>query len=78
MVEIINNSKIFDEFYHQHFEVLQKIKIKIIKKIRHKRQITYSDIINLIVKENYKNEIYTQIIVWCNYNIRKGNFIIDF
>lgn len=78
MAQIINKSKIFDDFYHQHYETLQKIKIKIIEIIRDKRQITYSDIINFIIKENFKSQIYTQIIVWCNYNIRKGNFIIDF
>ena len=78
MAQIINKSKIFDDFYQQHFEILQKIKIKIIEIIRDKRQITYSDIINFIIKENFKSQIYTQIIVWCNYNIRKGNFIIDF
>ena len=78
MAQLINKSKIFDNFYHQHCEVLQKIKIKILKKIRDKRQITYSDIINFIIKDNYKSDIYTQIIVWCNINIRKGNFIIDF
>ena len=78
MPQIINHSKEIEDYYQQHLEILQKIHTTLKDVIRNKRQITYSDIINFIIKENYKNEIYTQIIVWCNYNIRKGNFFVDF
>ena len=63
---------------HQHLEKLHEIQTELKKLIRNKRQITYSDIINYLIKQDYKGEIYTQIILWCNYNIRKGNFFIEF
>jgi len=43
--------------------------------IKGKREIMYSDIINLIIREDYKGEIYNEIILWCNYNIRQGKYI---
>ena len=45
--------------------------------IRGKREIMYSDIINLIIREGYKGEIYNELILWCNYNIRQGKFIVE-
>ncbi|TFG16155.1 MAG: hypothetical protein EU531_07435 [Promethearchaeota archaeon] len=78
MPQIINDSKEIEDYYQRHLEILRKIHTTLKDIIKNKRQITYSDIINFIIKENYKNEIYTQIIVWCNYNIRKGNFFVDF
>jgi hypothetical protein len=44
--------------------------------IKGKREIMYSDIINLIIREDYKGEIYNDIILWCNYNIRQGKYIV--
>ena len=44
--------------------------------IKGKREIMYSDIINLIIREGYKGEIYNDIILWCNYNIRQGKYIV--
>ena len=43
--------------------------------IKGKREIMYSDIINLIIRKGYKGEIYNEIILWCNYNIRQGKYI---
>ncbi len=44
--------------------------------IKGKREIMYSDIINLIIREGYKGEIYTEIILWCSYNIRQGKYFV--
>jgi len=44
--------------------------------LKGKREIMYSDIINLIIREGYKGEIYNEIILWCNYNIRQGKYIV--
>jgi len=53
--------------------------IKILKKrIRNKREIMYSDIINLIIREGYMGEKYSQLILWCNYNIRLGKTYLEF
>ncbi len=44
--------------------------------IKGKREIMYSDIINLIIRKGYKGEIYNEIILWCSYNIRQGKYIV--
>ena len=44
--------------------------------INGKRKIMYSDIINLIIRNDYLGEDYNQLLLWCNYKIRMGeNFI---
>ena len=78
MTQILKKSKEIEDYYHQHLEKLREIHIELKKIISNKRQITYSDIINYLIKQDYRGEIYTQIILWCNYNIRKGNFFLDF
>lgn len=78
MSQIIKNSKEIEDIYNKHLDVLRKIYSKLKVLLKNKRQISYSDIVNYIIKQNYKSEIYTQIIVWCNYNIRKGNFFVEF
>ena len=78
MTQTLRKSKEIEDYYHQHLEKLHEIQTELKKLIRNKRQITYSDIINYLIKQDYKGEIYTQIILWCNYNIRKGNFFIEF
>ncbi len=78
MTQITKNFKDIEKFHQQHIEILHYINKKLKEVIRDKRQITYSDIINYIIKENIKGDICTQIIIWCNSNIRRGNFFIDF
>ena len=61
----------------RNFEMLDDL-IKIIKKIiEGKREIMYSDIINLIIREGYIGENYKQIIIWCNYKIRLGKYFVE-
>jgi len=42
------------------------------------RPIMYSDIINVIIREQFYGERYNHLIIWCNYHIRKGNYLVDF
>ncbi len=57
-----------------HLDLLEKIFKKIDLIIKGKREIMYSDIINLIARENYSGKVYNEILLWCNYNIRQGKY----
>ncbi|MFX0104970.1 MAG: hypothetical protein ACFE75_05730 [Candidatus Hodarchaeota archaeon] len=59
------------------FEILKIIATKLSKIIRGKRNIMYSDIINLIIREGYIGKKYDQLILWCNYKIRLGETYVD-
>jgi hypothetical protein len=53
--------------------------IKAIKlKINGRREIMYSDIINLINRQEFIGEKYDKLILWCNYKIRLGKIYVDF
>jgi hypothetical protein len=49
------------------YELLENIIKKLGKIINGKRDIMYSDIINLIIREGHIGEKYSQLILWCNY-----------
>ena len=57
-----------------------KLMLGIIEKLdlilKGKRALTYSDIINLIIREGYVGDSYNEIILWCNYKIRLGEFYV--
>jgi len=72
-LEIIEKIK---KIPHQNCEILELLKKKINKILAGKRNIMYSDIINLIIREGYDGENYKQIIVWCNYKIRLGEIFL--
>ena len=60
------------------YVIILKELIKIINRtIQGKREIMYADIINLILREDYNGEIYNHLIIWCNFNIKSGNYIIN-
>jgi len=59
-----------------HRNLFQRIFKELNLIIKGKRAIMYSDIINLIIREGYRGEIYNEIILWCNYNIRQGKYIV--
>ena len=61
---------------HQNLHLYNRILQRAVKMISNKRPIMYSDIINIIIKEKLEGKYYTDLILWCNYNIRKGNFIV--
>ncbi|MCK4382941.1 MAG: hypothetical protein KAW66_06575 [Candidatus Lokiarchaeota archaeon] len=73
-LEIIEKIK---KIPHWNCELIDILKKKINKIIDGKRNVMYSDVINLIIRECYDGENYKQIIVWCNYKIRLGETFLD-
>ena len=63
----VNNCKILESL----IETLRN-------KIRGRRKIMYSDVINLIIREGYIGDIYSKLILWCNYKIRQGKTYLEF
>lgn len=61
----------------RNWNLLKDLYQKLFKILSNKRPIMYSDIINVIIKEKLQGNYYTQLILWCNYNIRKGNYNVN-
>ncbi len=59
-------------------ELLNNIISKLKQIIKGKREIMYSDIINLIIREGYIGKNYNLLILWCNYKIRLGKIFVEF
>jgi len=59
-------------------KLLENIIKTLKQKIRGKREIMYSDIINLIIREGYIEDNYRKLILWCNYKIRLGKTFVEF
>jgi hypothetical protein len=59
-------------------KILQNILETLGEKLRERRKIMYSDVINLIIREGYMGDVYSKIILWCNYKIRLGKTYIEF
>jgi len=59
-------------------ELLDNIISKLKQIIKGKREIMYSDIINLIIREGYIGKNYNLLILWCNYKIRLGKIFVEF
>lgn len=76
MAQIRTKIKAIDNTAQRYNEVLKEIYNKINQVINGKREIMYSDIINFLTKNQYNGEIYNQIIIWCNYHIKKGNYLV--
>ena len=57
-------------------EILKNLINKLNRILKGKREIMYSDIINLIIREGYFGEGYNQLILWCNYKIRLGETFV--
>ena len=78
MTQISNNLKKIKDISVSNCELLEDA-IKIIKKkIKGRREIMYSDIINFIIRGGYMEERYSQLILWCNYKIRLGKTFVEF
>ena len=71
------NIEYTQDFQEDHQIVLKEIYEKLKRILGGKREIMYSDIINLIIREGHRGEIYNQLIRWCNFHIRNGNLIIE-
>ncbi len=59
-------------------KLLSEIQRKLNEKFQGKREIMYSDIINLIIREGKVGENYNKLILWCNYKIRLGETFVDY
>lgn len=57
-----------------HYDLIKRILKEIEKSIKGKRKIMYSDIINLIIRKDYRGKMFNEIILWCNYKIRQGKY----
>jgi len=64
-------------FPEEHLDILIKINKELNMKIREKREIMYSDIINFIIRSGDKGPIFNKLLIWCNYNIKNGKFIVS-
>ena len=76
MRQIQNQVKETQHITSSHHDLLKRILKEIDQSIRGKRKVMYSDIINLIIREDYRGKMYNEILLWCNYNIRQGKYII--
>ena len=72
-----NLEKIKDIFSNNS-DILENIIDKITQVLKGKREIMYSDIINFIIRKEYFEEGYKQLILWCNYKIRLGETYVKF
>ncbi|MHA2037423.1 MAG: hypothetical protein ACW98X_13380 [Promethearchaeota archaeon] len=71
------NYKKFMSIPINHIGLLEEIKNKLKKIFQGKREIMYSDIINLIIREGKIGNEYNEIILWCNYKIRSGETFVE-
>jgi len=76
MAQIHTKIKAIDNIVQRYNDVLKDIFNKINQTINGKREIMYSDIITFLTRNQYKGEVYNQIIIWCNYHIKQGNYFI--
>jgi hypothetical protein len=74
--QIQNQAKEVQNITSSHHVLIKSILKEIDRSIRGKRKILYSDIINLIMREDNRGKMYNEIILWCNYNIRRGKYIV--
>ena len=74
MSQIQNQSKGAQNITTSQYDLIKRIIKEINQSIKGKRKIMYSDIINLIIREDYRGKMFNDIILWCNYNIRQGKY----
>lgn len=78
MSQISRNIEKIKSYPIRNGKTLENIIRRLKQIIDGKREIMYSDIINLIIREGYLGEEYKQLIIWCNYKIRLGNLYVEF
>ncbi|MFW9947178.1 MAG: hypothetical protein ACFFDX_10155 [Candidatus Odinarchaeota archaeon] len=77
MVQTCTKRKVIDNIAQEYNNVLKEIYKKINQTINGRREVMYSDIINFLTRNQYKGEIYNQLIIWCNYKIKQGNYLVE-
>lgn len=78
MSRISETLEFIENIPRKNIDILKELCIQLKKITKEDRPIMYSDIINVIIREQFYGERYNQLIVWCNYHIRKGNYLVDF
>lgn len=73
-----NNLENIQKISTRNCKILENIVNNLKQIIKGKREIMYSDIINLIIREGYIGKKYNLLIVWCNYKIRLGKIFVEF
>ena len=69
-----NQCKEVQNITPSHNDLIKRIMKEIEQSIKGKRKILYSDIINLIIREDYRGKMFNDVILWCNYKIRQGKY----
>ncbi len=78
MNKIYEKIKFIENIPIENMDLLKELYTQLKKIIKENRPIMYSDIINVIIRKEFCGESYNQLIIWCNYHIRKGNYLVDF
>ncbi|MBY8989342.1 MAG: hypothetical protein KGD58_01185 [Candidatus Lokiarchaeota archaeon] len=76
-MKIDNNYQSIRNIPKNNIDLLKEIKNKLSQIFKGKREIMYSDIINLIIREGKVGENYNNLILWCNYKIRLGETFVE-
>jgi len=76
-MKIDNNYQSIRNIPKNNIDLLEEIKNKLSQIFKGKREIMYSDIINLIIREGKVGENYNNLILWCNYKIRLGETFVE-
>ena len=77
MTLLRNRIEEIKNFPKENIELLKKIIDHLNHHLNGKREIMYSDIINLIIREGKVGENYNNLILWCNYKIRLGETFVE-
>ncbi|MFX1356734.1 MAG: hypothetical protein ACFFA8_05560 [Promethearchaeota archaeon] len=77
MKQKVNDLEKIVKIPEDHLDLLNEIYNELNLKIKQKREIMYSDIINFVIRKGFKGAIFNKLLIWCNYNIRNGKFIVN-
>lgn len=77
MKQKVNDLEKIVKLTEDHLDLLNEIYTELNLKIKQKREIMYSDIINFVIRKGFKGAIFNKLLIWCNYNIRNGKFIVN-
>jgi hypothetical protein len=76
-MKIDNKYQCIKDVPKNNYDLLGEIKNELSQIFKGKREIMYSDIINLIIREGKIGENYNNLILWCNYKIRLGETFVE-
>ena len=62
MSQIQNHTKEAQNITSSHLDLIKKILKETDQSIRGKKKMVYSDIINLVIREDYKGKMYNEIL----------------